>query len=376
MLKATWAGKKAGASLKRDSKKLPNMKSKRTLIKTRGKSPRMTRSAPMKHYVGLDVSMKETFICIEDDLGRIVYQGHSKTDPERIAERLKKSQLAIERVGIESGSISHWLVDNLKKWGIPAICIDARKMAAVLSVQVNKTDKNDARGIAQAMRCGLYKEVEQKSQRAIEINTLMGCRKVLVEQKIQTTNAIRGFLKTYGIRLGATTDANFVQKAKEALSDEYSIAKMGIEALLDSLTMIYKKLKQLTEQVGALAESNDDAKRLMGISGIGSITAMSYIAEIDNPMRFTNARAVGAYLGMTPTQYSSGEIKRQGRVSKCGSSEVRSLLTEAGIVILTRTKSWSKLKAWGLKIQRKKALLHNALLHARPLSMAEVPQLL
>lgn len=323
----------------------------------------------MKHYVGLDVSMKETFICIEDELGKIIYEGHSKTDPECIAERLRKFQLTIDRVGIESGSISHWLIDNLKKLGIPAICIDARKMAAVLSVQINKTDKNDARGIAQAMRCGLYKEVDQKSQRAIEINTLLGCRKLLVEQKIQTTNAIRGFLKTYGIRLGATTDVNFVQKVKECLSEEYLTVKVGIDALLDSLTMIYRKLKQLTEQVEELAESNDDAKRLMGIPGIGAITAMSYMAEIDNPKRFTNARAVGAYLGMTPIQYSSGETKRQGRVSKCGSSEVRSLLTEAGIVILTRTKRWSKLKAWGLKIQRKKGFKKAAMAVGRKLAI-------
>ena len=323
----------------------------------------------MKHYVGLDVSMKETFICIEDELGKIVYQGHSKTDPECIAERLKKLSMVIEKVGIESGSISHWLVNQLKQFGIPAICIDARKMAAVLSVQINKTDKNDARGIAQAMRCGMYKEVEQKSQRAIEINTLMGCRKLLVEQKIQTTNAIRGFLKTYGIRLGTTTDSNFVKKVKESFPEEYLTAKTGINVLLNSLTIIYNELKSLNEQIEDLVESNNDAKRLMTIPGIGAITAMSYMAEIDNPMRFTNARAVGAYLGMTPTQYSSGETKRQGSVSKCGSSEVRSLLTEAGIVILTRTKSWSKLKAWGLKLQRKKGFKKAAMAIGRKLAI-------
>lgn len=169
----------------------------------------------MKYYVGLDISMKETFICIEDELGKILYRGHVKTDPDLIAEKLNKFQVSIEKVGVESGSISHWLVDKLRELGIPAICIDARKMAAVLSVQINKTDKNDARGIAQAMRCGLYKEVHQKSQHAIEVGTLMGCRKLLVEQKVQTSNAIRGFLKTYGIRLGSTTDANFVKTTKD-----------------------------------------------------------------------------------------------------------------------------------------------------------------
>ena len=307
----------------------------------------------MRHYVGLDVSMKETFICIEDELGKVIHQSHVKTDPGLIADRLKKFQLPLERVGIESGSISHWLVDNLKQLGIPAICIDARKMATVLSVQVNKTDKNDAKGIAQAMRCGLYKEVTQKSQHSIEVSTLMGCRKLLVEQKVQTTNAIRGFLKTYGIRLGATSDANFVKKVKEKLSTEYAMASKGIETLLNCLEAIYDELKELTKQVEELANNNEDANHLMSVPGVGAITAMSYMAEIDDPIRFRNARAVGAYLGMTPTQYSSGETKRQGRISKCGSSEVRTLLTEAAAVLLTRSKAWSKLKAWGLKMQRK-----------------------
>lgn len=307
----------------------------------------------MKYYVGLDVSMKETFICIEDELGKVIHQSQVKTDPELIEERLKKYQPFIERVGIESGSLSHWLVDNLKKLGVPAFCIDARKMAAVLSVQINKTDKNDAKGIAQAMRCGLYREVIQKTQQAIEIGTLMGCRKLLVEQKVQITNAIRGFLKTYGVRLGTSSEANFAKRVREALPERFLIARKSIEVLLSSLDVVCEKIKKLTQQVEELADKNEDALRLMTIPGVGVITSMSFISEIDDPTRFKNSRAVGAYLGMTPRQYSSGETIRQGRVSKCGSSEMRTLLNESAVVLLARSKKWSKLKAWGLKIQRK-----------------------
>ena len=323
----------------------------------RGKTSKKTRRSPVKHYVGLDVSMKETFVCIEDEVGKIIHQGKVHTDPELIAIYIKKFQISIEKVGIESGSISHWLVDELKKKNIPAICIDSRKMAAVLSVQINKTDKNDARGIAQAMRCGLYREVTQKSQYAIEVGTLIGCRKLLVAQKVQTTNAIRGFLKTFGIRLEATSDGNFIKKVRDKLSKNLAathiMATKSIETLLCSLETIYEKLKNLTKQVEELAQSNDAAQRLMGIPGIGAITVMNYMAEIDDPKRFKKSRAVGAYLGMTPRQYSSGESVYQGRVSKCGSSEMRCLLVEAATVLLTRSKKWSKLKAWGLKIQRK-----------------------
>lgn len=323
----------------------------------------------MKHYVGLDVSMKETYICIEDESGKVVYQGSEDTDPERIAEVLKQVQLPIERVGIESGSISHWLVENLRQLEIPAICIDARKMATILSVQVNKTDKNDARGIAQAMRCGLYREVTQKSQHAIEVGTLMGCRKLLVEQKVQTSNAIRGFLKTYGIRLGTTSDVNFANKVREKLSDECLMAKKSLETLLRTYGSICEELRILTKQVNELAKGNETARRLMTIPGVGSITAMGYMAEIDDPLRFRNGRAVGAYLGMTPIQYSSGETKRQGRISKCGSAEVRCLLMEAATVLLTKSKAWSKLKAWGLKIQRKHGFKKSAMAVGRKLAV-------
>lgn len=323
----------------------------------------------MKHYVGLDVSMKETCICIEDENGKIVFQGSVDTDPVCIAEVLKQALVPIERVGVESGSISHWLTENLRQLEIPAICIDARKMATLLSVQVNKTDKNDARGIAQAMRCGLYREVKQKSQNAIEVGTLMGCRKLLVEQKVQTANAIRGFLKTYGIRLGATSDVNFVTKVRERLLDEYHMAKTSLGTLLKTYSSICEELKTLTKQVNDIAKDNETARRLMTIPGVGSITAMSYMAEIDDPLRFRNGRSVGAYLGMTPIQYSSGETKRQGRISKCGSAEVRCLLMEAATVLLTKSKAWSKLKAWGLKIQRKHGFKKAAMAVGRKLAV-------
>ena len=307
----------------------------------------------MKHYVGLDVSMKDTFICIVDECGKIIHQGYVKTTPDIISEHLKKFRVPIELAGIESGSISHWLVDELRKLGLPAICIDARKMATVLSVQINKTDKNDARGIADAMRCGLYREVTQKSQNAVEVSTLMGCRKLLVEQKVQATNAVRGFLKTYGIRLGSTTDGNFVKKAREVLPEKHQIAKHAIDGLLTHLETLYENIKALTKTVENLAREDEDVQHLTTIPGVGTITAMTFKAEIDDPKRFKNSRAVGAYLGMTPRQYSSGETKRMGRISKCGSPEVRTLLNEAALVLLARSKRWSKLKAWGLKIQRK-----------------------
>lgn len=323
----------------------------------------------MKHYVGLDVSMKETFICILDETGQNVAQGKTKTDPEMITEYIKKFNLQIENVGIESGSLSHWLLVELQKLGIPATCIDARKMATILSIQINKTDKNDAHGIAEAMRCRLYREVIAKSQSSIEIGILMGSRKLLVQQKVQLTNSIRGFLKIFGIRLGSTGDASFIQKVKGVLSNKYTIACDGIESLLLCYDKILEELKKLTRNVEKLTREDEVTRRLMTIPGIGAITALSYKIEIDNPQRFKNSRSVGAYLGMTPRQYSSGEIVRQGRISKCGSSETRTLLNEAAVVLLTRSQKWSRLKIWGLKIKRKHGFKKAAMAVGRKLAV-------
>jgi transposase len=307
----------------------------------------------MKHYVGLDVSMKETFICIQDEQGKMIHQGKAKTTPEQIADYLKKFKLPLEKVGLESGSLSHWLTEGLRALEIPAICIDARKMAAVLSVQVNKTDKNDAKGIAEAMRCGIYREVIQKSQEAIAIGTLMSSRRLVVTQKVQITNAVRGLLKTHGIRLGPCGDKSFSQKVKDKIGAQDILVKDSIEALLSCFEKMKEELRKLTYHIEEIARENEEIKRLTTIPGVGIITAVSYKIEIDDPKRFKNSRAVGAYLGMTPKQYSSGETKKQGRISKSGSNETRFLLNEAATVMLTRSQKWSKLKAWGLKIQRK-----------------------
>lgn len=329
----------------------------------------------MKHYVGLDVSMKETFVCVVDETGKIVQEGRVKTDPGLIAGYLEKVRLKrggflpVEKVGIESGSLSRWLVGELLKLGLPTICIDARKMAAILSVRINKTDKNDAQGIADAMRCGLYREVASKSQESIERGVLMSSRRVLMEQKVELQNTIRGLLKTYGIRLGNCGEATFSEKVKGHLSKIPLLSMKSIEGLLYCFEQQREKINELTKKVEELARGDEEIKRLMTIPGVGAITAMAYKIEIDDPKRFKKSRAVGAYLGMTPRQYSSGETSRQGVISKCGSKEVRSLLYEAAVVMLTRSQRWSKVKAWGLKIMRKNGFKKAAVAVGRKLAV-------
>lgn len=318
----------------------------------------------MKYYAGLDISNEETSICIVDEDNNIVKEAKVDSDPEAIYRYLQKTKLTFEKVGIEAGGLSHWLVTGLRARGLQGvICIDSRVMASILAVNINKTDRNDARAIANAMRCKNYKEVHIKSIESIKTNCLLTSRKALVKQKGQLYGVVRGNLKTFGIKLSKGKES-IREMLKEGLaldessSDEHKLSvhvDWGvIETLLVCCEKIDEQLKILEKKLELLARHDEVAKRLMTHPGVGPVTAMTYKAEVDDPTRFKKSRSVGAYFGMTPRQYSSGETIKQGRVSKSGSTEMRSLLHEAGVVMITRaSKHNSKLRNWGLKKKSK-----------------------
>lgn len=323
----------------------------------------------MKHYVGLDVSMKKTSVCIVNEQGKIVHECEVTTDPHALADAIEKTGFKIELVGFESGSLSHYLTQGFKERAMPAVCMDARKMSSILSVRVNKTDKNDARGIADALRAGMFTRVHEKPQEAVDRAAVLSMRRCLVKQRVDIKNHIRGILKTYGIRLGAVSPTRFSEAVKRRIQDLNSLVLQTLKELLELFDMLTQKISRMDQEVLKIAQQDKDTRLLMTAQGVGPITALTYKTEIFDPSRFPNSKTVGAYLGMTPTQYSSGETCKQGRISKCGSKELRFLLMEAGNAILTRSKKWSKLKAWGLKLMRKKGIKKASLAVGRKLAV-------
>lgn len=308
----------------------------------------------MQYFTGLDVSMKETSICIVDEKGKVVFETCVETQPLDIYQALKSTLLPIEKIGIESGSLSHWLVSELLELKLPVLCVDSRQMGALLSLKINKTDKNDAKVIANAMRTSNYQEVKLKSQQSVELSTLLTARATLVQQRTALKNTVRGIIKLFGIRLKTTGSKSFVEATRAAVKELETTVKEAVEALLTTFEMLENKIKPLEKSLIAIAKADEDVQLLMTIPGVGVLTALSYKIAVGDPMRFEKSRQVGAYLGMTPRQYSSGEIEIQGRISKCGSKSTRALLVGAANSMLTRSKKWSKLKAWGLKLMRKK----------------------
>lgn len=323
----------------------------------------------MTYYAGLDVSMKTTSVAIVNEKGKIVFEMVCETDPTMIANTLTDSNLTLEKIGLESGCISFWLIGELKNLGFIATCIESKQMATIIDLKINKTDRNDARLIAEAMRCDLYKEVYHKTKEAIDVGLQMGARRILIEVRTKLKNSIRGFLKAYGLRFGSISHEKFSKAVRESVKGCEVNVQVAIEGLLKSYEEVCKNIENAEKELEKLCKEDPVIVLFESIPGVGKITALTYKAVIDNPYRFENPRDIGAYLGLTPNQYSSGEIVRQGRISKCGSSELRTLLVECAIVMLTRTTGWTKLKAWGLKIMRRSGLNKAATAVARKLAI-------
>ena len=308
----------------------------------------------MCNYVGLDVSLKTTSICILNEKGKRIIEGEANSTPEEIGEFLKKTGLEIEKIGLESGSLTHYLKKGLLGMNYQVIAMESRKMAAILGTIINKTDKNDARGIAEALRVGHFRECIHRSEDAVEIRSLLNLRQTAVEERTHIISSIRGHLKVYGIKFTKKAGKTFDKQVEEAITILRPRLQKAIKSLLKILNTLNLEIKVLTNEVEELAKTSEDVNLLESIDGVGPITALAFKAEIDDPKRFANSKDVAAYIGLTPTQYSSGEVHKQGRISKKGSKRTRHLLVEAASSLLTRCKAWSKLKAWGMKLQRKK----------------------
>lgn len=323
----------------------------------------------MTYYVGLDVSLNSVFLCIINERGKIVKEDEVPTTPEAIGSFLKGSGLDIEKIGLESGNLTHYLKKGLRGMGYEVVGMESRKMAAILGTIINKTDKNDARGIAEALRAGHYRECVHRSDEAVEVRTILHARQTVVNERSHLLSSLKGHLKMYGIKLGKGRSKAFRSKVEEAINQLKPRVQRVIKNLLNVLEAVEKEIKELDKEVKMLANEDQDVQLLQTVDGVGPVTAVAFKTELDDPKRFEDSRDVAAYIGLTPNQYSSGEIKRQGGISKRGPKRLRSLLVEAATCLLTRCRAWSKIKAWGMKLMKKKGKKKAIIAVARKLAV-------
>jgi transposase len=321
----------------------------------------------MEHFAGLDVSVNETSICIVDDTGRIIREVKVASEPGALLQVLKSGSCRFKRIGLEAGPLSQWLYSALGEANLPIICVETRHMRAVLQAQINKTDRNDARGIAQMMRAGLYRPVHVKTLRSQKLRTLLTHRKLLQSKAIAIENDLRSTLRNFGLKVGMVGTVKFEARIRGLVENLPDLTAL-VEPLLVVRRVLREQIAVLHRRVLAVAR-DDVCRRLMTIPGVGPMVAVTFRVTVDVPARFRNSRAVGAVLGLTPCRHQSGESDRTGAISKCGDEMMRVMLSEAAQVLLVRSTKWSWLKAWAMQIARRRGVKKAIVALARRLAV-------
>jgi transposase len=321
----------------------------------------------MDEYIGLDVSLKETAISVRRD-GKRVWRGKCASDPAVLAEEIRKRAPAVKRVVFETGPLSVWFYHALTAQGLPAICIDARHAKAALDMAPNKTDANDADGLAQLAEVGFYREVRVKRYDSMLARTLVAARMQVIKAGVDFANHIRGVMKTFGLVVPKGAGRVFEANVRELLGANIGLARIVLP-LLEAWRALRGQAADLNRQLVATARTNASCRLLMSIPGVGTVNATSFVSAIEEPQNFKNNRAVGAWLGLTTRRYQSGEVDYDGHISRRGDRHLRSLLYEAATVILTRTVADSALRRWGLGLRERVGFKRAAIAVARKLAV-------
>ena len=306
----------------------------------------------MELYVGLDVSMDETSICVVDRNGKIIKECKATTDPTAIHSALKAYTDHLQRVGLEAQAFSPWLSKELSAMGLPVIVVEAVHMQKSLSAQRNKTDRNDARG-AHMMRVGWFRQVHVKDDDNQRLCVLLSGRQLLKRKLVDIENELRGSLKAFGIKIGAVGRNKFEARALELVEAAEPLLRDVISGMLAVRKAVWAEYKRLHNALVRVVRQDAVCRRFTTIPGVGPVTALAFKTTIDDPHRFTRSRTVGAHFGLAPERFQSGTIDYDGRITRCGDPEVRTNLYEAASGLMVRCKKWSALKAWGMSIAKR-----------------------
>jgi transposase len=321
----------------------------------------------MDHFAGLDVSVKETSVCILDDAGKILKEVKVASEPQALLKVLGNPAYRFKRIGLEAGPLSQWLFSALADAELPVICVETRHMQAVLKAQINKTDRNDARGIARMMRVGMYRPVHVKTLRSQKLRMLLTHRKLLQSKAIAIENELRWTLRNFGLKVGMVGTVRFEARIQELVETIPDLAVL-VEPMLVVRRALREQIVILHRRLLAIVRDDEVCRRLTTIPGVGPVVALTYRATVDVPARFRKSKSVGAVFGLTSSRYQSGEIDWSGRISRCGDEMMRTMLYEAAQSML-HSKKWSWLKAWAMQIARRRGMKRAIVALARRLAV-------
>lgn len=321
----------------------------------------------MEHHVGIDVSLELSSLCVLDASGKVVREAKVASEPEALVAFLRGLGLAIARIGLEAGPLSQWLYDGLREAGYDVVLLETRHVKAALSAMAVKTDRRDARGIAQLLRMGWFRPVHRKSVPSQEIRALLGARKQLQAKVMDLEQTLRGLLRGFGLKVGDVSRGKLPARIRELAAGHAMLEKI-VEPLLAAREAMWREFAKLHREVLAIVKEDQVCRRLMSVPGVGAVVSLTYRAAVDDPDRFKKSKAVGAFFGLTPKRYQSGETDVTGGITRVGDASVRSALHDAANVLLSRVTRFSTLKRWAVEVAKRRGMRRAKVALARKLA--------
>lgn len=307
----------------------------------------------MEHYAGMDVSLEQTSVCVVDAQGQVVREAKVASEPDALIRFLCAQDLEIARVGLEAGPLSQWIHGGLAAAGFETVLLETRHVKAALSAMTVKTDRRDARGIAQLLRLGWYRPVHAKSASAQEVRSLLTARKLIQGKLLDIESGIRGLLRGFGLKVGTVSRGRFEMRILDLVAG-HAMLETVLGSMLTARTALQAEFARLHRALLVLVRADPVCRQLMSVPGVGAVVAITFRSGVDDPGRFRRSRDVGPHFGLTPRKYQSGEIDVTGSISKVGDRMVRTALYEAASVMLSRTVSMSPLKSWAMAVAKRR----------------------
>ena len=322
----------------------------------------------MTYFAGIDVSLKDSSICVVDADGKIVREVKLASEPEALVAFFGKVGFVVSRIGLEAGPLSQWLHDGLTRAGFEVVLLETRHVKAALSAMVVKTDRKDARGIAQLLRMGWFQPVHAKSVGARDVRALLAARKLLQSKLIDVELSIRGILRGYGLKMGKISKGRFEARVLK-LVEGHTMLEEIMAAMLRAREALRAQFAVLHRQILTIARACPISRRMMTAPGVGALVAITFKSAVDDPHRFAKSKSVGAHFGMTPKKYQSGEADVTGGISRVGDVAVRTALYQAAHIILSRATPFSSLKSWAMQVAKRRGLQRAKIACARKLAI-------
>ncbi len=323
----------------------------------------------MDHYAGIDVSLEQSSVCVVDAAGKIVHEGKVASEPAALIGYFGWLGFAVSRIGLEAGPLSQWLYAAMREAGLAVELLETRHVRDAFKAMPVKSDRNDARGIAQLMRLGWFRPVHCKSIAAQELRAVLTARKLIQSKLRDVENSLRGILRGFGLKVGHTTARRFAGRICELVAGQANLEVIA-QALLAVHAVLLREFNGFEKRVRMMAREHAKATLLMTTPAVGPIVALTYAGAIDDPARFKSSKQTGAHFGLTPKKYQSGQTDITGRISKIGDAAVREALYQAAHVMLTKpVKGCPELKSWAMRIARRAGMRKAKVALARKLAV-------